>query len=213
MQVGQQVAEELSQLTEQKWTAEKPEKDLAYPGVFLLGPNNITLRLRLEGRRYYTCGEYTSDEWTRARESLLLREAPKDISSAESKTAGQLATDIKRRFLDAWVEHIAVVRKRIAEHNAHRDETKRVGDRLIAAFEDAEWLSGPDPQEIRIGRVSRSRLDGTARVIAASGHGIREESEVVFDRLRMSAEDAEAFAAWWRERQASAEQTALPISG
>lgn len=223
--IGEQVATELTALDPSgpaTWTSTPFDGTPAYPMVTLIGPEGITLHLRhgWEGaRRYDVTGDLGQEAEKIAAESLLRDQEPKKITMAESKSPKQIAQDIARRFLPAWIEYKATVTERVEKHRAHEAETTDVGNRIVVAFGDADWIDERvrTGEDIEIGRRHDAKLSGRARVIAKDS--FRDQSEVVFERLRMSADDAEAFAMWWKERQqggptggGKGHQTFLPMS-
>lgn len=132
------------------WTAVAP--DTHDNGIYLAGPDSVRLHFTRvpyyrAGRtdRYEIDGSPTHEEWKQARSYSDDNDFPngrKSITVSAGKPPAQIARDITRRLLPAYLPYLAALRKRSNEHNAYEVRVGKFRDELLCAIGDAGEANG-----------------------------------------------------------------------
>jgi len=143
------------------------------PGEYQAGGTN----------RYSIDGCPTDEEWQQAQSYSDAKDFPngrKGITVSADKPSAQIARDIVKRLLPAYLPYLAALRERVATHNAHEVRVGAFRDRLLSAIGDAGEASGEYEIYLHL----------------ADGYGSMrvQDGGVYFDRLSVSADLALAIA-------------------
>jgi hypothetical protein len=134
------------------WKAKAPA-DLDN-GVYLDGPDNVRIQITdadHRGTRYEINGRPTREESRQSSYELdgkKFRTARDGITASAAKTPAQIAGEITRRLLPAYLPYLAALRERLNASNAADDRVATYRDALLAAIGTAGSADGDE--EIRL---------------------------------------------------------------
>jgi hypothetical protein len=169
------------------WTAVAP--DTHDNGIYLAGPDNVRLQITYmprylsAGDRYEITGRPTHEEWQQARSYSDGKDFPngrKSITVSADKAPAQIARDITRRLLPAYLPYLAALRERLDKHNACEIRVGKFRDQLLSAM----------------GNAGEARDEHEIYLRLADGYGSMRVSDgsVYFQNLSVSGDLALAIA-------------------
>jgi hypothetical protein len=135
------------------WSVDDDPRFAEYPGAYLMGPDDVRIYLRFEPHGHKgKVAVHTAfpDSYRRVYTSDI-----PDLTIYVGKDRGPdvIAKEIKRRFLPDYLPALALIRERVAEHEAGERESARVCA-LLAAIpgwsEHGETFYGPHGMRIDV---------------------------------------------------------------
>jgi hypothetical protein len=136
------------------WKAKAPA-DLDN-GVYLDGPDNVQIQITdadLRGTRYEITGRPSREESRHSSHELDRKEfrvGREGITASAAKTPAQIAGDITRRLLPAYLPYLAALRARLVADNAHDNRVDTYREALLAAMGAAGTADGDEGVRLRI---------------------------------------------------------------
>jgi hypothetical protein len=137
-------AREIAAHMPEGWTASAP--DGHDNGVYLNGPDNVQLHISYirvyssADDRLNISGAPAREEWKQASDYRDRKDFPnarKGITVSVSKSPSQIARDITKRLLPAYLPYVAELRKRLASENDYEARVVTFRAQLLAALGSA----------------------------------------------------------------------------